>query len=104
VATDAGEAESTGDLVMTTITVSKLNAKGEPQRRTYTAVVTPDTDGAFAALCPALGVATDGASLDDALSMLEDAANLYLLDQPLPVNDVRIAIEQLTLASPSVPA
>lgn len=100
----AGATETTGDIVMTTITVSKQDGKGEIGRHAYTAVVTPDTDGEFAAFCPALGVATDGRSLAEALAMLEDAANLYLQDQPLPVSDVQVIIEQLTIPMPDVSA
>ena len=89
-----GEPETTGDVVMTTITVSKPDGKGGVLRHAYTAVVTPDTNSLFAAFCPAFGVASDGRSPDEALTMLADAANLYLLDQPLPASDVQVIIAQ----------
>jgi predicted RNase H-like HicB family nuclease len=48
-----------------------------------TAVLTPDPDGGFVAYNPETGTATQGDSLEDALSNLKEAVELYLEEFPM---------------------
>lgn len=111
----AGATETPGDAILTSITITpsgstqpmqtvNIQTDGSPIAYTYTAVVTPDSDGLFAAFCPALGVASDGVSVDDALNHLNEAATLYLEDQPAPREDERVIIERVTLTLPDIPS
>lgn len=88
-----------GEVAVTSIAV--LAASQGYTAHTYTAVVTHDGD-AYTSLCPALGVASQGTSVDDALAMLREAATLYLEDLPPAEHDELVYVAGIEL--PSVPA
>ncbi len=51
--------------------------------RTFTAVIHQEDD-LYVATCPELGTVSQGASIEDALSNLKEATELYLEEFPLP--------------------
>ncbi len=51
---------------------------------TMTAVLTPDPDGGFGAFNPETGTTTQGETLEEALTNLREATELYLEEFPLP--------------------
>jgi predicted RNase H-like HicB family nuclease len=50
---------------------------------TLTAVITPAEEGGFVAFNPETGTTTQGESISDALSNLQEATDLYLEEFPL---------------------
>jgi predicted RNase H-like HicB family nuclease len=95
----AGEAEREDKAVITTRSVtspigSALQPTSLMTTYTYTVVVYPDTRG-YTSLCPALGVASLGDSVDEALAMLTEAMQLQGKVERLPEQDTLVYIESL---------
>ena len=51
-----------------------------------TAVFTPAEEGGYAALNPETGTTTQGETVEEALSNLQEATALYLTEFPLPAS------------------
>jgi len=50
-----------------------------------TAVLTPASEGGYVALNPETGTTTQGETVDEALSNLKEATELYLEEFPMPL-------------------
>lgn len=74
-ATKDGTPQALASVAITSVAV--LAATQRYASHTYTAIVTRDAEG-YSSICPALGVASQGETFDEALAMLRDAAMLYL--------------------------
>lgn len=88
----AGEPETDSEAVITSLGV----LFSPTLVRAYTAVVTREPRG-YASYCPALGVASQGETVDEALAMLHEASTQYLESQPAPMNDERVYVERIII-------
>lgn len=68
-----------------------------------TAILTPVKEGGFVALNPETGTTTQGESIDDALSNLREATELYLDEFPLP-SDSQIWVTTFEVTSAQITA
>lgn len=68
---------------------------------TLTASLTPD-EGGYVARCIELGVTTEGDTLDEAIAMLREAAELYLDGQPAsePIPHAVVTSFDVTIPAP----
>lgn len=89
-----GVPEAVGSVAITSIAVLAATQGYAPH--TYTAVITHDTEG-YSSYCPALGIASQGATFDVALAMLRDAAMLYLQDNSPAERDEVVLVTAVSL-------
>ncbi|MGH2518117.1 MAG: type II toxin-antitoxin system HicB family antitoxin [Ktedonobacterales bacterium] len=93
----AGEQEVDSEAIVTSLMVPAPDG----EQHTYTAVVSRDTNS-FASYCPALGVASQGETVAEALEMLHEASALYLEEQPAPQRDELVYVERITVRIPEI--
>lgn len=91
-----GEVEREDEAVITSLSVTIAIGSASRNatlvtKHTYTVIVSPDTHG-FTSLCPALGVASLGDTVDEALTMLADAMHAQGAAEKLPDQDTRITV------------
>ena len=94
-----GEAEREDEAVITSLSVtavigSPIHNKAFTNVHTYTVIVSPDTHG-YTSFCPALGVASLGDTVDEALAMLADAMHAQGEVERLPDWDTRVTVGSL---------
>jgi len=72
----------------------------------YTVLLLPDSEtGVFVAYVPALGVTTQGASVEDALAMAKEASELVVEDmtergEDVPVEELGAVVSSIDVALP----
>lgn len=89
-----GTPETLASVAVTSIAVLAATQGYAPH--TYTVVVTHDLEG-YASFCPALGVASQGGTFDEALAMLREAATLYLQDHSPAERDEVVLVMEVPL-------
>lgn len=107
-----GEPETNGGVFLTTMQVlayqyragAVIDSPETSPERTYMAVVTPDLNGTYASYCPALGVASQGETVIEALQMLREASQLALESQNAPERDELVYVERIGVPVPDASA
>ncbi len=98
----AGEPEMESEAIITSLSIGPrpplvpFVSAPSPAIPTYTALVTHDASG-YASYCPALGVASQGDTVDEALAMLREASALVLESRSAPEHDELVYVERITV-------
>ncbi|GEM_PF-515571 len=102
---DGGARLGDGQVILAQVEVTSSTPFAESestrQRQTYTGIVWREED-TYVSICPAVGVASQGDTVQEALAMVAEAASLILEDQEAPLEDVHVLVESISISVPDV--
>lgn len=102
---DGGARLGDGQVILAQVEVSVQTQSPEdtPTRtqRMYTGIVWREED-TYVSICPAVGAASQGETVQEALAMVAEAASLILEDREAPSEDVHVLAESILVSIPDV--